>query len=175
MRAGAGLPSVERLGYLAEFAMAQLEGLSHLVLVDAEPRFPSSPIPTSRATSFLPAARCTCSPKAATTRSARSQALADTLGVEADRAVTEPASRPDRPTGALTAETIATAIGALLPEGAIVADEGNTSGLFVSGMTAGAPPPRLAVSHRRSDRRWSAHGDRGGHGLPRPQGRAPGG
>jgi acetolactate synthase-1/2/3 large subunit len=31
-------------------------------------------------------------------------------------------------------------VGALLPEGAIVADEGNTTGLFVAGMTAGAPP-----------------------------------
>ncbi len=32
---GAGVPPVERLGYLAEFAAAQLDGLAHLVLVDA--------------------------------------------------------------------------------------------------------------------------------------------
>jgi acetolactate synthase-1/2/3 large subunit len=32
---GAGLPSVDRLGYLAEFALAQLAGARHLVLVDA--------------------------------------------------------------------------------------------------------------------------------------------
>ena len=32
---GAGLPAVERLGYLAEFTMAQLAGARHLVLVDA--------------------------------------------------------------------------------------------------------------------------------------------
>jgi acetolactate synthase-1/2/3 large subunit len=49
------------------------------------------------------------------------------------------ASRPERPTGALKADTLANAIGALLPEGAIVVDEGNTSGLFVSGATAGCP------------------------------------
>ena len=36
-------------------------------------------------------------------------------------------------------ETIANAIGAVLPEGAIVSDEGNTAGLFVAGATAGAP------------------------------------
>ena len=41
--------------------------------------------------------------------------------------------------GALSAETVAAAVGATLPEGAIVADEGNTSGLFVAGGTAGAP------------------------------------
>ena len=34
---GAGLPAVERLGYLAEFALAQLDGVRHLVLVDAKP------------------------------------------------------------------------------------------------------------------------------------------
>jgi acetolactate synthase-1/2/3 large subunit len=32
------------------------------------------------------------------------------------------------------------AIGALLPEGAIVSDEGNTSSIFAGGPTAGAPP-----------------------------------
>ena len=36
-------------------------------------------------------------------------------------------------------QSIAQAIGALLPEGAIVSDEANTAGLFVSGATAGAP------------------------------------
>ena len=50
-----------------------------------------------------------------------------------------PALRPDRPTGALTTETLAAAVGAVLPEGAIVVDEGNTSGLFVPAATAGAP------------------------------------
>ena len=33
---GAGVPAVERLGYLAEFATAQMDGLRHLVLVDAK-------------------------------------------------------------------------------------------------------------------------------------------
>jgi acetolactate synthase-1/2/3 large subunit len=34
---------------------------------------------------------------------------------------------------------MAAAIGALLPDGAVVSDEGNTSWIFVSGSTAGAP------------------------------------
>ena len=46
---------------------------------------------------------------------------------------------PDRPTGAVTTETLAAAVGAALPEGAIVVDEGNTAGLFVPAATAGAP------------------------------------
>ncbi|NEA24129.1 thiamine pyrophosphate-dependent enzyme, partial [Actinomadura bangladeshensis] len=43
-------------------------------------------------------------------------------------------------TGALTGESAAAVIGALLPEGAIVSDESNTSGLWLPGATAGAPP-----------------------------------
>jgi acetolactate synthase-1/2/3 large subunit len=49
------------------------------------------------------------------------------------------ARRPERPSGALDAETSAAAIGALLPEGAIVSDEAITSGLLIPAATAGAP------------------------------------
>ncbi|HUJ64243.1 MAG TPA: thiamine pyrophosphate-dependent enzyme, partial [Acidimicrobiales bacterium] len=48
--------------------------------------------------------------------------------------------RPELPSGALTAAAVGAVIGALLPEGAIVCDESNTSGLFVAGATAAAPP-----------------------------------
>jgi len=48
--------------------------------------------------------------------------------------------RPALPDGELTAESAAAVIGALLPEGAIVSDEANTSGLWLPGATAGAPP-----------------------------------
>ena len=47
------------------------------------------------------------------------------------------APRPEKPTGELSAESIARAIGALLPEGAIVSDEANTSGTFLPAFTAG--------------------------------------
>ena len=36
MARGAGRPAVERLGYLAEFAMMRLDGVRHLVLLDAK-------------------------------------------------------------------------------------------------------------------------------------------
>ena len=44
------------------------------------------------------------------------------------------------PDGELTAERAAAVLGALLPDGAIVSDEANTSGLWLPGATAGAPP-----------------------------------
>jgi acetolactate synthase-1/2/3 large subunit len=136
---GAGLPSVDRLGYLAEFAMAQLDGLAHLVLVDAKAPVSFFAYP-DKASDLVPdGCQVHVLAEGADDAVGALEALADAVGAAPDAMLTQPASRPDRPTGALTAETIAAAIGALLPEGAIVADEGNTSGLFVSGMTAGAP------------------------------------
>jgi acetolactate synthase I/II/III large subunit len=65
-------------------------------------------------------------------------ALADAVGAGSDAPVA-PASRPGRPTGELNAMTVCQAIGAVLPDGAIVSDEANTSGLMLPMTTAGAP------------------------------------
>ncbi len=129
---GAGLPSVERLGYLAEFAMAQMQGLRHLVLIDA--RAPVSFFAYPEKPSYLVPDGCDVVELPATAL----ELLADALGADAAGEVA-PAARPDRPTGELTPESVAAAVGALLPEGAIVSDEANTTGLFVSGATTGAP------------------------------------
>ncbi len=137
---GAGLVPVERLGYLAEFATAQLEGLAHLVLIDA-----ASPVSffayPGRPSDLVPEG-CTVHELAGPADDAPGAlaALVDALDVRIDAAVRQPSGRPDRPTGPLTAQTVCAALGALLPEGAIVSDEGNTSGLFAAGATAGAPP-----------------------------------
>ena len=66
-------------------------------------------------------------------------ALAEAVGATADDAQLQAATRPELPTGALTADKVAATIGALLPEGAIVSDEANTSGLYIPPVTAGAP------------------------------------
>lgn len=67
------------------------------------------------------------------------EALAETLAAPTATAA-ESVARPERPTGELTAPAVCAAIGALMPEHAIVADEGNTAGIFLPGATAGAPP-----------------------------------
>lgn len=136
---GAGIPPVERLAYLAEFAQMQLEGLEHLIVVDA-----ASPVSffayPDKASDLLPEG-CRLHVLASPDEDAVGAltSLAEALGV-APSSASAPAHRPDRPTGALTAETLAMALGALLPEGAVVVDEGNTAGLFASGLTSGAPP-----------------------------------
>ncbi len=136
---GAGVPAVDRLAYLAEMAQAQLDGVRHLVLVDAAVPVSFFAYP-DKASDLVPEG-CTVHTLARPGENAPAalDALAEMLGAPRDSAVPAPASRPDRPTGAVTTETLAAAVGATLPEGAIVVDEGNTSGLFVSGATAGAP------------------------------------
>jgi acetolactate synthase-1/2/3 large subunit len=67
-------------------------------------------------------------------------ALADAVGASGASAERQPLALPELPTGALTAQSVCATLGALLPEGAIVSDEGNTSGLFAAGATAGSPP-----------------------------------
>jgi acetolactate synthase I/II/III large subunit len=138
LQRGAGRPPLERLGYLAEFMKAQLDGLRNLVLVDAkEPvsffAYPEKP-------SYLVPDGCDVYVFAAGADDTVGalEHLADVVG-GADPTI-QPAQRPDRPTGELTGEAVANAVGALLPEGAIVSDEANTAGLWVAAATAGAPP-----------------------------------
>jgi acetolactate synthase-1/2/3 large subunit len=138
---GAGLPPVERVGYLAEFALAQLAGARHLVLVDAcapvsffaYPNIPGYLVPEGCEVHVLAEAG------AGEDAAGALDALADILGAPADGALRQGAQRPERPTGVLTAASAGAAIGALLPEGAIVSDEANTSSIFIPGATAGAP------------------------------------
>ncbi|MGI8447016.1 MAG: acetolactate synthase large subunit [Streptosporangiaceae bacterium] len=136
---GAGLPGLERLAYLAEFAQSQLAGTQQLILVGAwapvsffaYPGLPSSLVPDG----------CQVHTLARTGEDvcAALGSLAGRVAPDA-RPQPQPAQRPPLPGGELTAETAAAVIGALLPEGAIVSDEANTSGLGLPAATAGAPP-----------------------------------
>ncbi len=65
--------------------------------------------------------------------------LAALLEVVTGSAPRQPPVVPDLPIGPLDAQAVCQAIGALLPEDAIVSDEGNTAGLFAPGATAGSP------------------------------------
>jgi acetolactate synthase-1/2/3 large subunit len=136
---GAGRPPVERIAYLAEFAQMQMDGLKHLILVDA--KAPVSFFAYPGKASYLVPDGCQVHVLADSGDDAADalEQLASTLGAPDDAATIQEAGRPDRPTGALTSETMCAALGALLPEGAIVSDEGNTAGLWAPGFTAGAP------------------------------------
>src|ERR1700739_4922016 len=134
---GARVPAVYRLAYVGEAAVAQLDGVKHLVLAGAKspvsffayPGKPSDLVPAGCEVHIL------AEPGQAT---AALTALADDIAADAAPAVAS-LRRPPLATAALTGQTIAEAVGALLPEHAIVVDESNTAGLTLPAATAGAP------------------------------------
>jgi acetolactate synthase-1/2/3 large subunit len=136
---GAGLPVSERIAYVPELASVQLAGLKHLVLVDAKAPVTFFAYPGKK--SYLVPDGCEVHELAAGTADVVGSLEALVEAFDAGRAepVLQQASRPQRPTGALTAENACQAIAALLPEGAIVCDEAVTSGQTLAADTAGGP------------------------------------
>ena len=137
---GAGLPVVERLAYLAEWASEQMKGLQHLILVDA--KAPVSFFAYPGKDSYLVPSGCEVHTLADPSEDAvvSLEMLVDAVGAASTEPALQPGARPERPSGELTADAACQAIGALLPEGAIVSDEALTSGLTASMHTAGGPP-----------------------------------
>lgn len=137
---GAGRVPIDRLAYLAEFAAMQLEGLAHLVVVDTKSPVSFFAYP-GKASDLVPeGCQVHVLADASGDPGAALAALAEAVGAPADAASIQPPATPELPTGPLTADAVCQAIGALLPDGTIVSDEGNTSGLFAAGHTAGSPP-----------------------------------
>lgn len=135
---GAGLPAVERLGYLSEMMEFQLTGVRHMILVGA--RSPISFFAYPGKASELVPEGCKVYELAGAGDDALDalERVAQRIGAPDDVAVA-PAHRPNLPSGELNVQSMADVIGALLPEGAIVSDESNTSGIMLPAATAGAP------------------------------------
>lgn len=139
MQRGAGLPAVERIAYLAEMASVQLAGLKHLVLVDAKAPVSFFAYPGKR--SYLVPEGCQVHEGVGDGQDVAGslRALAEQLGATGIEPPVQALARPEPPSGKLTAEKVCQAIGAVLPEGAIISDESATSGVMLPVSTAGAP------------------------------------
>ena len=136
---GAGRPPVERLAYLAELAALQLTGLDHLILVDAKAPVSFFAYP-GKASELVPeGCQVHSLSDPSQDASASLEKLAAALGADKSEPALQPAGRPGRPRGKLTAEKVCKAVGHLMPENAILVDEAITSGLMLPVMTAGAP------------------------------------
>jgi acetolactate synthase-1/2/3 large subunit len=138
---GRGLPNPARLPYLPEQARAMLDEVAELVLVGARapvtffgyPGEPSSTVPEGAVVSVLAAA-----PQDAPQDAVGAlERLADLLGAPAVTAPVLPDPVP--PSGELTPDTLAAAVAACQPEGAIVVDEGLTSSQSYFSQAASAP------------------------------------
>ena len=139
MQRGAGLPDVERIAYVPELAGVQLSGLEHLVLIDAKAPVSFFAYPGKK--SYLVPDGCEVhdlAPPDADVVGALA-ALVEAVGAGGASPALQEASRPVPPSGPLTAETVAEAVGAILPEGAIVSEEAVTSATMLPANTAGAP------------------------------------
>jgi len=137
---GAGFPLVERIPYVLEQAVELLKEFRQLVLVGsaapityfASPGKSSIPTPPGCETYTL-ATPAEDGPGAL-------DALAAALSLGGSQMIVERAERPRVPSGEITSSGLAEAVGALLPENAIVVDESMTSGRSMLTTTRGAPP-----------------------------------
>jgi acetolactate synthase-1/2/3 large subunit len=135
---GAGLPTVERLGYLAEQVAYQLTDVRNIVLAGAKSPVSFFAYP-GKASDLVPeGCKVHVLADAGDDVVVALENLAD-LVAPGVQPLLQQASRPALPTGDLTPQNWVDVIGALLPEGAIIADEANTSGLLLPMATAGAP------------------------------------
>ncbi len=139
LQRGAGVPHVERIAYLAEMASVQLEEFEHLIVVDAKAPVSFFAYPDKK--SYLAPDHCTVhslnEPEQDALKSLH--ALVDAVGATDTQPALPPMERPKLPGGKLTASKVCQAVGALLPENAIISDEAQTSGVMLPAATAHVP------------------------------------
>lgn len=135
---GAGVVSVPRLGYLAEQAVPQLEGSETMVLAGA--RWPVTFFAYPGRPSDLVPEGCAVHRLVDVSQDAEAAvvALADLVAPGTAPVLAE-ASLPEVAEGDLTTWSMACALAAALPEGAIVVDEAITMSAVLPHALAGAP------------------------------------
>jgi acetolactate synthase-1/2/3 large subunit len=138
---GAGRVSVNRIPYPVDQALEVLAPYRSVVLAGARPpvaffAYPDKPgVLTQPGTAFTELADW------GTDIAGALDALAQAVGAGGTApAGVAVARRPDVPDAPASPETIAAALGATIPEGAIIVDESVTTGRVFAPETAGAPP-----------------------------------
>jgi acetolactate synthase-1/2/3 large subunit len=139
MERGAGIAPVERIHYILEQATEQLGKFRGLILVGAQAPVAYFAYPGKNSVLTAPDCEIFTLADPGEDYVGGLDALAAALSLTETKPVGEKASRPPLPTGPVTLQSIAAAIGALLPENAIVVDESMTSGRGLMAATRGAP------------------------------------
>lgn len=137
---GAGVPPVDRVHYILEQAREQLQEFRQLILVGCAT--PVAYFASPGKDAVLPSPECEIHSLATPSEDCLGalQALASALSADRTPPVVGRAERPPRPGGAITLPGLSAAVGALLPENAVVVDESMTSGRGLMVATKGAPP-----------------------------------
>lgn len=143
---GAGRPAIDRLPYAIEPALAALKGVKHLILVGTKAPVAFFAYPNKQALLYPHDCQIHVLSRPEQHHADALARLADRLAAKEDapvasRLLLEPAR------GAVTSESAAQTIAALLPENAIVVEEGLTFGrAFYPGMTHAAPHDWLQIT-----------------------------
>jgi acetolactate synthase-1/2/3 large subunit len=137
---GAGTLPVTRIPYVPDQAAELLKDFRQLILVGADAPVAYFAHPTRNA--VLTPADCEIHALASPSEDyiGALEALASEFPLSGKEMVTEKAERPTLPAGPITLPGLANAIAALLPDGAIVADESMTSGRAMFSVARGAAP-----------------------------------
>ena len=138
---GAGRVQVERIPYVVDKALGVMRAAGNLVLVGAREPVAFFAYPGKPSLLMAEGTRSTKLAGIEEDMEAALAALASELGAlhMAPAGLASP-RRPALPTGAITPAAIASILGAMLPENAIVVDESVSTGREFFPETAGAPP-----------------------------------
>jgi acetolactate synthase-1/2/3 large subunit len=137
---GAGRPFLERIPYPIDAALERLARFRHAVLVEAKEPVGFFAYPGKPSRVLPPACARHVAARPEQSGAAALEALAALLGVRA-AAPAAPGERAGAPgPGPIDAVALGRAVTAVLPENAIVMDEGVTLGREVYPLTAAAPP-----------------------------------
>jgi acetolactate synthase I/II/III large subunit len=141
---GIGITPVERIQYVLEQAIEQLREFRQLILVGAPApvayfAYPGKDSVLTSPESEIHELARTDEDLVGALEALESVLLPHQAGLGKMPSAENP-SRPVLPTGGITLAGLAAAVGALLPENAIVVDESMTSGRGMMAATRGAPP-----------------------------------
>jgi acetolactate synthase I/II/III large subunit len=139
LQRGAGLPKVDRVQYVLEQGIEQFKDFRQLILVGAPAPVAYFAYPGKNSEFTSP--NCEIHTLAAPGEDyvGALEALAESLSVAGGHIDVEKSERPPLPVGEVTLPGVAAAVGAVLPENAIVVDESMTSGRGLMAATKGCP------------------------------------
>lgn len=144
---GAGIPAVERVNYVLEQGVEQFKEFRQLILVGARAPMAYFAYPGKNSAFTSPGCEIFTLANPGEDYVGALEALAAELSahraadrIAATKPVVEKTARPTLPDGEITLSGLAAAVGALLPENAIVVDESMTSGRGLMAATKSSLP-----------------------------------
>lgn len=140
LQRGAGMPRVDRVQYVLEQGIEQFKEFRQLILVGTQAPVAYFAYPGKNSAFTSPECEIHTLARPGEDYVAALDGLAAALSSRETELSLEKAERPPMPSGEITLAGLAAAVGALLPENAIVIDESMTSGRGLMAATKGGPP-----------------------------------